>query len=153
VLTRTRDDTHLQELLDAGDTGSESYACKSHAADVVGTGTKDPSDYQRNPSRSYRMLRGFFHGESLSTDFEENATGASVLHAVIINREAWACGKTVDQLYWPIQHNPLVKVRRDGKVIPAEVVPNLRLEENDLLLLQGSFDEVERCEEYLLTGH
>ncbi|MCW8195364.1 hypothetical protein F6455_11250 [Proteobacteria bacterium 005FR1] len=159
VLTRTRDDRNLQELLDAGgtevvpETLEASLTLVSHVLLMLSVPEKTIHRLINDTRRDrYRMLRGFFPGGPTLADNEEAADNAVLQHAVIISREAWACGKTVDQLYWPVQHDPLFELHRAGKTIERDALADTPLQDNDVILLRGSIDEVDRCESYLMTG-
>lgn len=159
VLTRTRDDSHLQELLEAGatevvpETLEASLTLVSHVLLMLAVPARQIHQLVNSTRRDrYRMLRGFFHGDQLISDFGETAVDSLVLHAVVLSEAAWARGKMPAQFRWPVPGNPLVKIRRHGEIIEGDSLAHTELQEHDTVLLQGSLDEVERCEKYLLTG-
>lgn len=159
ILTRTRDDSHLQDLLEAGatevvpETLEASLTLVSHVLIMLAVPARKIQRLVNKTRRDrYKMLHGFFQGDQLIADFESKAAESLVSHAVVLGANDWACGKRVNQLQWPIQHDPLLKLRRHGEMISGDTLAGITLQKQDVLLLQGSFEEVERCEKYLLTG-
>jgi len=151
ILVRTRDDTNLRELKDAGATqvipeslegslmlvSQVLYKCGVPLARII----KRLESERRN---HYQYLHGFFSGTE--TDFT-----LDFLHAVSLASGASAVGKTVADIPWQSLGVELRAVRRKGTEInppPLEWV----LRRNDILMLVGKTRSIEKAEEYLLQG-
>jgi CPA2 family monovalent cation:H+ antiporter-2 len=151
ILVRTRDDSNLRELKDAGATqvipeslegslmlvSQVLYKCGVPLARII----KRLESERRN---HYQYLHGFFSGTE--TDFT-----LDLLHAVSLASGASAVGKTVADIPWQSLGVELRAVRRKGTEInppPLEWV----LRRNDILMLVGKTRSIEKAEEYLLQG-
>jgi CPA2 family monovalent cation:H+ antiporter-2 len=151
ILVRTRDDSDLTELKEAGATqvipetlegslmlvSQVLYQCGVPLARIL----KRLESERRN---HYQYLHGFFSGTE--TDFTLNQ-----LHAVTLTARANAVGKRQADIPWASLEVELRAIRRKG----AEFDPppeDWQLRKNDILLLVGKTHQIEKAEEYLLQG-
>lgn len=155
ILTRTRDDSHLDELLKAGSTEvipetlEASLTLVSHALLLLGLPSRKIHTLIDQSRRDrYRILHGFYHGERTGLINEH----ADVLHAVRLTKDAWVNGKTFAYLTFPCEGNPVSGIKRGDEMIENEAIEKTVFEANDVVLLTGTLDQVDSCEAYLLTG-
>ncbi|MGI1679185.1 MAG: cation:proton antiporter [Cellvibrionaceae bacterium] len=155
ILARTRDDTHLDELVAAGatevvpETLEASLTLVSHALLLLGLPSRKIHTLIDQSRRDrYRILHGFYHGERTGLINEH----ADVLHAVRLTKEAWANGKKIAYLTFPGIKDPVSGIKRGDLTIDGEEIEKTVFEANDIVLLQGTLDQVDMCEMYLLTG-
>ncbi len=154
ILVRTRDDTHLAELLDAGAT--EVLAEGLEASLLLGAqllvllGRPESEVAERVAAiraDRYHLLREFIHG---AEEGEEEQRYRVHLHAVPLPRDAFAVGRRLAELDLGGEVQ-ISAVRRAGITVPAPTA-DTRLREGDVVLLRGRPEALERAESYLLTG-
>jgi CPA2 family monovalent cation:H+ antiporter-2 len=154
ILVRTRDDTHLAELLDAGATevlpeGLEASLLLG-AQLLVLLGRPESEVAERVAAiraDRYHLLREFIHG---AEEGEEEQRYQVRLHAVPLPRDAFAVGRRLADL--DLGGDVEVSaVRRAGITVPAPTA-DARLREGDVVLLRGRPEALERAEAVLLTG-
>ncbi len=157
VLVRTRDDSHLEELLAAGaeevipDTHEASLTIVSHLLlmveypDIMVHSIIDKARRDR-----YRMLKGFYHGERLGF-LGKKSQSSAIIHAVNLPEAAFVCGKTIAELALPMDIT-ILDIHRDKLVISAEQNQELVLQHNDVVVLRGLVDQLDAGERYLLQG-
>ena len=157
VLVRTRDDSHLEELLAAGaeevipETHEASLTMVSHLLlmveypDIMVHSIIDKARRDR-----YRMLKGFYHGERLGF-LGKKSQSSAIIHAVNLPKGAFVCGKTIAELLLPMDIN-ILDIHRDNLVISAEQNQDLVLQHGDIVVLRGLVDQLDAGESYLLQG-
>jgi len=157
VLVRTRDDSHLEDLLSAGaeevipETHEASLTMVSHLLlmveypDIMVHSIIDKARRDR-----YRMLKGFYHGERLGF-LGKKSQSSAIIHAVNLPKGAFVCGKTIAELLLPMDIN-ILDIHRDNLVISAEQNQDLVLQHGDIVVLQGLVDQLDAGESYLLQG-
>ncbi len=155
ILVRTRDDSSLDELLSSGATEivpeilEASLTLVSHALLLLGLPSRKIHTLIDESRRDrYRILHGFYHGERTGLINEH----ADVLHAVRLTKNAWVNGKKVAHLSFPGAKNSIAGIKRDDITIDGEAIEASVLVADDIVLLQGTLDQVDMCEMYLLTG-
>ncbi|WP_434940518.1 monovalent cation:proton antiporter-2 (CPA2) family protein [Shewanella sp. HL-SH8] len=151
ILIRTRDDSNLKELKEAGATqvipeslegslmlvSQVLYKCGVPLPRII----KRLESERRN---HYQYLHGFFSGTE--TDFT-----LDLLHAVSLSTSASSVGKKVADIPWHQLEVELRAVRRKGSEI--EPAPDdWVFRRNDILMLVGKPRSIEKAEEYLLQG-
>lgn len=99
----------------------------------------------------YDHLHGFYPGETTEVSYE-SVDKLRFMHAININRSAWAVGKTVGQcdlLKYGVQ---VRKIKRGHDVI---IDPSMQevLCDDDILVISGKPQRVERAERFILDGH
>jgi CPA2 family monovalent cation:H+ antiporter-2 len=157
VLTRTRDDVHLEELMQLGatrvipETHEASLTLASHALILLRT---PRAEVQRlvDEARAgrYQMLQGFYHGERMNLTLRKNPDG-KVLHPVVLTEGAWACGHKAGEMVLP-QNLLLQEVHRGDTTIQGEDLPGFTLAHGDVLILNGILDAMVVGENWLLIG-
>lgn len=157
VLVRTRDDSNLEELLQAGavevipETHEASLTLVSHILLMVEYPTRMIHSIVDKARRDrYQLLKGFYHGERLGFLGKE-AQQSEIIHAVRLTENAFACDKQINQLDLPFELK-VVEVHRDSLVMPCEDTPELELQEGDVVVIRGLAEQIEPGENYLLQG-
>ncbi|NQY85646.1 MAG: cation:proton antiporter [Alcanivorax sp.] len=104
VLVRTRDDTHLDELIQAGaaevvpEVLEASLMLVAHALMMLDTPFGKVLAMLRQSRRErYKLLRGYYHGESLPTS-DSAGNPYRLLHAVTLHGRAACLGKRLDDI-------------------------------------------------------
>lgn len=156
ILVRTRDDSHLASLQAAGASEvvpellESSLMLASHALVMLGLPERRVQARIDEVRRSrYHMLHGFYHGASANL-LDQQGRPRTLLHAVNLSADAYACGRTLAELDLPAMGVALQAVRRDGGELALP--GNHALCEGDALLLAGPLDAIESAEAWLLAG-
>jgi len=154
ILVRTRDDSALEELLNAGatevipETLEASLMLVSHVLTLMAVPEqrifRDISDTRRD---RYRLLHGYYHGLQ-SRVVDDEGRPLEILHPVTLPENAHACGERLGDLKLPCGVNSLHRAGGDL----ADPSPDVQLQTGDTLVLQGSHDNVDRGERQLLGG-
>jgi len=157
VIVRTRDDSGLEKLEEAGaaevvpDTFESSLMLASHAMLMVGVPVRRVVGQIRAVrDQRYRVLRGFYHGASDdAADLDE--ANQPRLHTVSLEPGAHAVGRTLAELNLDRLGAEVTAVRRRG-IRADEPGPETRLQAGDIVVLLGRPDALERAEARLLQG-
>ena len=157
VLARTRDDVHLEELMQLGatrvipETHEASLTLASHALILLRTPT---AEVQRlvDEARAgrYKMLQGFYHGERMNLTMRKNPEGKT-LHAVVMAGDAWACGKEAANLVLP-DKLVIQEIHHKDEIISGPALAGFVLAHGDVVILSGNLDVMTTGENWLLTG-
>jgi CPA2 family monovalent cation:H+ antiporter-2 len=157
VIVRTRDDSGLEKLEEAGaaevvpDTFESSLMLASHAMLMVGVPVgRVVGQIRAVRNQRYRLLRGFYHGASdEAADLDE--ANQPRLHTVSLEAGAYAIGQTLAELDLGGLGAEVTAVRRRG-IRADEPGPETRLQTGDVLVLLGRPDALEKAETRLLQG-
>jgi len=157
VIVRTRDDSGLEQLEEAGaaevvpDTFESSLMLASHALLMVGVPVRRVvSQIRAVRGQRYRSLRGFYHGASDdAADLDE--ANQPRLHTVSLEPGAHAVGRTLAELGLGRLGAEVTAVRRRG-IRADEPGPETRFQAGDVLVLLGRPDALEKAETRLLQG-
>ncbi|MET0681367.1 MAG: monovalent cation:proton antiporter-2 (CPA2) family protein [Burkholderiales bacterium] len=157
VIVRTRDDSGLEKLEEAGaaevvpDAFESSLMLASHAMLMVGVPVRRVvSQIRVVRDQRYRLLRGFYHGASdEAADLDE--ANQPRLHTVSLEAGAYAVGRTLAELDLGRVAAEVTAVRRRG-IRADEPGPETRLQADDVVVLLGRPDALERAEARLLQG-
>lgn len=155
ILVRTRDDSYMEQLTQAGATEvlPESLEASLMLATELLLSLDVPTGevmrlLENARASGYRQLRGVF----ASTEPEEMERGAVArLHSVILPDDAYGVGKTLAELGLADVDVQVTAVRRGG-IRGEEPTPDLMLRSGDALVLQGSPEQIEWAEKRLLSG-
>lgn len=157
VLVRSRDDSHLEQLQELGatevvpETLEGSLMLASHLLYLlnvpVSTIVRRVRDVR---SDRYRLLRGFFPGEE-AIPIEASGQQRERLHAVTLPPGAAAVGKSIAELGLEQCSVTITAVRHEG-VRSVRPTPELILSNNDVLVMYGTPQDLERAETRLLKG-
>ncbi|MFP1682644.1 cation:proton antiporter [Alloalcanivorax sp. C16-1] len=157
VLVRTRDDAHLDELLAAGaaevvpEVLEASLMLVAHALMMLETPFGKVLAMLRQSRRErYKLLRGYYHGESLPTA-DRAGNPYRLLHAVTVHGQAAAIGKRLGDLDLAGGKVEVQSLRREDRTL-AHPDDDTVLLDGDILILYGPLEAVEAAEEKLLGG-
>ncbi|AFT71549.1 Transporter, CPA2 family [Alloalcanivorax dieselolei B5] len=157
ILVRTRDDTHLDELLQAGaaevvpEVLEASLMLVAHALMMLDTPFGKVLAMLRQSRRErYKLLHGYYHGESLPTS-DSAGNPYRLLHAVTLDEQAACIGKTLGDLDLPARKVEVQTLRRQEQTIHHPAADQT-LMAGDILILYGPLEAVEAIEEKLLGG-
>ena len=153
VIVRSHDDSDLELLRQAGATEvvpealESSLMLASHALVVVGVPLRRVvHPVQSARDERYASLRGYFHGASDLIDDPEHTYVR--LHSVVLNAEAQAVGRRIDELGLEGLGAEVSGIRRAR--VRVEPMPETQLQAGDVVVLRGSADAVTRAEGMLL---
>ncbi|MCM2318189.1 MAG: cation:proton antiporter [Pseudomonas sp.] len=156
ILVRTRDDSHLASLQEAGanevvpEVLESSLMLASHALVMLGLPERRvQARIDEVRLDRYHLLHGFYHGTSANL-LDQQGRPRILLHAVNLSADAYACGRPLEELRLSELGVELQAVRRAGDELTLADNPLLR--EADALLLTGPLDAIERAEARLLAG-
>lgn len=157
IVVRTRKDYHLEDLYSAGATQvvpeilEGSLMLVSQVLHLSGVPMSRILKRVRKERKGhYNHMHGFFPGETteISSGTQDKL---EFMHAVVLTHDAWAVGKSIEQLQVGNMRVSLKGLRRDNNEIaapdPAEV-----LKEGDVLVVSGKPRRVERIERFILEG-
>jgi CPA2 family monovalent cation:H+ antiporter-2 len=153
VIVRSHDDSDLELLRQAGATEvvpealESSLMLASHALVVVGVPLRRVVHrVQSAREERYASLRGYFHGAS---DLADDADHLYVrLHSVVLNGNAQAVGRRIDELGLEQVQAEVSGIRRAR--VRIEPAPETVLQAGDVVVLRGSGDAVTRAEARLV---
>lgn len=157
ILVRTRDDTSLDQLIEAGATEvvpevlEASLMLIAHALLLMEVPLGKVLATLRQSRRDrYKLLHGYYHGDSFpSMDSAGNAY--RLLHAVTLAGKARSQGLSISDTGLEKLDIEVRAIRRDGVNI-QDPKSDTVLESGDVIILYGPLDAVERGEELLLGG-
>ncbi|SIS79985.1 monovalent cation:proton antiporter family protein [Neptunomonas antarctica] len=155
ILVRTRDDSLLEVLQQAGATEvipeklEGSLMLVSHVLTML----KIPAWEIRKRIRQvraerYTMLRGYYHGTS-SKKIDDEGIPTTILHPIFLSADSAACGKTIKALELDHYASSIQAIRRQNRSLqtpPSDTV----LEPNDTLIIQMPADQQDLLEATLL---
>ena len=157
VLVRTTDDADLRKLQAAGATEvvpeliEGSLMLASHVLLMMGVPMrKVVRRVTKAREERYSLLRGYFRG-SEDSDFEVNESWR--LHSISLPPNAAGIGKTLAELELENDGVSIQAVRRKiggSDYVKVELLPELRLQENDILVLSGNSEATDMAESKLL---
>ena len=157
VIVRTRDDSGLERLLQAGatevvpDTFETSLMLASHAMLMLGVPVRRVVAQIRGVrDQRYRLLRGFYHGASDDAADLDDANQPR-LHTVSVDAGAHAVGRTLAELALAELGAEVTAIRRRG-IRADDPGPETRFEAGDVVVLLGRPDALEAAEARLLQG-
>ncbi len=157
ILVRTRDDSHLDALLEAGATEvvpevlEASLMLIAHALLLLDVPFGKVLAILRQSRRDrYKLLHGYYHGDSFPT-MDSSGKAYRLLHAVTLAGKPRCAGKKLSDTGLERLNVEVRAVRREGKNI-QDPEGDLVLANNDVIILYGTLDAVEAGEELLLGG-
>ncbi len=154
VLVRTRDDRHLEELLERGaeevvpETLEAGLALARHLLERLDYAEVDIQPLLESIRRDgYRELRTTFAGEEDTRRLSDQPG----LQTVLIPERARAIGKRLADLGLDEIGVNVVAIRRSG-IRGDEPLDDTRLMGNDALVLEGTIEQLDRARERLMEG-
>jgi len=157
VIIRTKDDSNMDKFVEAGATEvvpevlEGSLMLASHALVLLGVPlSRVVKRIRLFREERYQLFRGFFHGLS-DYDLDARDEDQLRLHSVSLAAGAYGCGKRLIDL-WLQGHDVQIKSLRRRNLKPQEPTPDTVLAEGDVLVLQGTPDNLASAENILLRG-
>ncbi len=157
ILVRTTDDSDLEALQVAGATEvipdklESSLMLASHMLILLG---QSPAKAQQQvaevKANRYKMLRGFFEGENIG-HLEDTPLEKIYLHAVELTEGAYAVGHTLEDLVAQKIPIKISSFSRNGYKC-NEPSAHMVFQAGDILVLEGTHEEIYIVEEKLLQG-
>ena len=157
VIVRTVDDSNMEKFVDAGaaevvpEILEGSLMLASHALVMMGVPLSRVVKRIRHfREERYQMFRGFFHGLS-DYDLDARDEDQVRLRSVALPSGAFACKQSLRNLDLSPYKVQIKSIRRPNTkgLSPA---PEVVLEENDMVVLQGTPDNLAGAAKFLLTG-
>ncbi len=157
ILVRTRDDSHLRELQEAGatevipETLEASLMLVSHVMASLGLPSARVFETVEQVRRErYQMLHGFILGQRGAFGMY-NYHGH--LHPLFLPPEAWAVNKSLAEL--DLNENEIeieIHTIRRGSETILNPAGDVRLQASDIVVLSGDAHTIEAAEARLLSG-
>lgn len=157
VLVRTLDDSHLNELMDAGatevipDTFEASIMLASHLMLLIGEPPRKVLHETRNIRKNrYQTLENFYPGEDDNL-IEPHQVMKGIIHSVLLEDNCPAIGKTLKELNLE-QFNIKIEAIKRGHVRGENPSKDTMLRQNDHLVISGLSEDINKAELYMKTG-
>ena len=157
IVARSREEEDAEKLFEAGvaevvpEALESSVMLATHALALVGVPMHRVIRRLRElREQHYALLRGFFHG---ATDAGEavSDTDQPRLHAVTLDANAWAVGRSVAELDLEKVSAGVTAIRRRTQPVVA-VAADTTLQGGDVVVIRGGATAVVAGEERLLRG-
>jgi len=157
ILVRTRDDLHVNELLEAGanevipDTFESSIMLASHLLLLIGQSPRKVLKQTRSIRKDrYRLLENFYPGED-DNPMEQHQVMKKIIHSIKLNDAAFAIGKRLKEM--PLKKlNVEVTAIKRGQVRGEKPAPDTLLRAHDNIVVTGLPEDIERAEHYFKRG-
>jgi len=156
-LVRTLDDSHLNELFEAGatevipDTFESSIMLASHLMLMIG---QSPSRVFKNTRQirqdRYKILENFYPGED-DNPMEQHQVMKGIIHSVLVEGSMHAIGRRLGDLHLE-NYNVKVEAIKRGHVRGENPSEETRIRDDDYIVLSGLIEDIERAEKYLIAG-
>ena len=157
VMVRTRDEAHLNQLMDAGatevipDTFEASMMLSSQVLLLMGHSPASILREVRKVRQSrYSLLQGFYPGESDEAPSIEKST--EILHSIILQENADAVGKKLGALLKAHNDIEIEAIKRDG-IRGDDPEMSLILQAGDIIVARGIYENITRFEQTLMLGN
>jgi CPA2 family monovalent cation:H+ antiporter-2 len=157
VIVRTVDDSNMEKFVDAGaaevvpEVLEGSLMLASHALVMMGVPLSRVVKRIRHfREERYQMFRGFFHGLS-DYDLDARDEDQVRLQSVALPAGAYACRMRLKDLDMTL-HKVQVKSIRRPNTKGLSPAPEVILAEGDMVVLQGTPDNLSSAATFLLTG-
>jgi CPA2 family monovalent cation:H+ antiporter-2 len=153
IIVRTRDDLHLEELLETGatevipDTVESSIMLAWHALTHIGLDRNSVDDMiDQARSDHYSRIRAFFHSQK---DYE-HPEHFHHLHSIEVLDKSPSIGKPIDSFGFNQQTSVIALVRQGVRGDDPD--PATTLQAKDVLILEGSTNETRAAELEIYRG-
>ena len=157
ILVRAPDDTHLEDLLEAGatevvpETLEAALTLVSNALHMLQVPAsrviRTVGEIRR---QRYKALRSVI-GRDPAGPADESGTFREELHTVVLPPGAWSIGRTIHEIRSRGAEVSFTAVRRDG-IVGRDPDPEMTLREGDVVVLFGTPEAQEHAEAVLLAG-
>jgi CPA2 family monovalent cation:H+ antiporter-2 len=155
LIVRTRDDRHLEQLLDSGadevipDTLESSMMLAKHTMSKLGLAQTTIDEMLADAREGqYARMRAFFH--SAGDDVDVNNPDPHHLHSIEVLDGSSAKGKTIDSFKCLPKIN-IVALRRNGIRSEGPLL-NTILKLGDVLVVEGRPDDIKCAEIEVMSG-
>lgn len=152
VLVRTSDESHMEELLEAGateavpDTLEASLMLGAQLLMLLGASAQDVSERTDNiRADRYKLLRGMFYGRNTRVGASDR------LHVIHVPKGAHAAGRCLHDLNLDELGVHVTAVRRHG-IRGSDPDPATEIRSGDVLILHGAPRALTRAERRILSG-
>ncbi len=154
LLIRTRDDRHLERLLECGadevipDTVESSMMLARHTLTALGEDSQDIDEMLSDAREGhYARIRAFFHSlddvDLLTPDHHH-------LHSIELLSSYHAIGRGIESLKC-LSKIKIIGLRRNG-VTSDDPLPGVELETGDVLVIEGHPDDIQAAEIEIMSG-
>jgi len=157
VLVRTLDDSHVNELIEAGatevipDTFEASIMLASHLMLLIGEPPRKVLQETRNVRKNrYQILENFYAGED-DNPMDQHQVMTGIIHSILLEDESFAIGKTLKNLELAKLNVKAEAIKR-GHVRGENPSDDTNLRLDDHLVISGHPEDVERAERFIKTG-
>ena len=158
ILVRTMDDSHLNEIIDAGatevvpDTFESSIMLSSHLLLMIGEPAhkvlRDTREVRKN---RYKMLENLYPGQD-DNPLEEHNIMSGIIHSVLMDEKAYAVGKPLKSIPFS-DYNVKVDAIARGHIRGENPDKETVVRVSDRVVISGLPEDIERMENFLNTGH
>ena len=157
ILVRTRDDSMLEAFQNSGATEvipealEGSLMLVSHVLSLLDIShTEIEKQINQVRSERYHLLHGYYHGQH-SRKVDDEGHMKEILHPVQISETSYACGKSLRKLHL---QRVGVSINMIKRLDHAEHSPaaETKIQNGDIVILQGPTKQIEIAEEILLSG-
>lgn len=158
VFVRTRNDSNLQAFQEAGATEvvpeslEASLMLASHLLLTLGVpASRILYKIRAIHADRYRIIQGFFKGTDDATLLEQEDTARMSLHAITVTENAYAVGKTIQEINIPGAAFA-IKVLTRGTTRFPDPNPDMMIEDQDVLVLYTTPEVAYLLSEKILRG-
>jgi monovalent cation:H+ antiporter-2, CPA2 family len=153
VIIRTRDDRHLERLLESGadevipDTVESSMMLAKHTLGALGENPVSIDDMlDEARTGHYARVRAYFHSVQ---DVDLDTPNHHHLHSVEILSSYHAVGHSIESIQ-DLARIEIVALRRNG--ISSNPLADVELQAGDILVIQGHPDDIQAAEIEIMAG-
>ena len=154
MIIRTRDDRNLERLLECGadqvipDTVESSIMLAKHTLTILGE-SQDSIDEMLDEAREghYARIRAFFHS---ADDVDLDTADNHHLHSIDILGSYHAIGRSIETLSC-LGKIKIIALRRNG-VRSDSPLPGVELKAGDVLVIEGTPDDIQAAEIEIMSG-
>jgi len=154
MIIRTRDDRNLERLLECGadqvipDTVESSIMLAKHTLTILGE-SQDSIDEMLEEAREghYARIRAFFHS---ADDVDLDTADNHHLHSIDILGSYHAIGRPIETLNC-LDKIRVIALRRNG-VRSDGPLPGVELKPGDVLVIEGTPDDIQAAEIEIMSG-
>jgi CPA2 family monovalent cation:H+ antiporter-2 len=154
LLIRTRDDRHLEDLLECGadevipDTVESSMVLARHTLELLDQSPQSIDDMLGEARQeNYARIRAFFHGDR-AVNLE--APDRHHLHSIEVLDSCWGVGRALAS-FDSLSRVRVISMRRNG-IACDEPEGDTRLRANDVLVVEGHPDAIQAAEIEIMSG-
>ncbi len=157
ILVRTIDDSHVNELIEAGanevipDTFESAIMLSSHLMLMMGEAPRKVLQETRKIRKNrYQTLENFYPGED-DNILEQHQVMKGIIHTILLEDGFYAVGKTLKELALGDFEVRVEAIKR-GHVRGENPSSETRLRLHDHLVLSGLQEDIHLAEQFVKTG-